>query len=533
MTRLDMQASADEGEVSAYEVKTFKAMAKDSLKTYHRMLKQVQARRSRAETIRHQYNHFSAQYHNASDACDIIAGIVTNVTEVYKEARNKQNSVQDEYDLTERSFVMHSMAYRESLARAQQEMEMLQIAKEEKRQAKKRYWGLFDMESKYNSLSEKLTTEIEMLTKRHEKQTLESQMLLAKIEGSTETMKIMQQKRHGAKAAATTFLQDSEKQGCYDSGTKISEEISEVTATDPETSTASDAATADHDHAEPISTLAMSPASVAIDDPLPTAGSASNDPSKQALYDTLYEKFLSSYRSNVEEADKLASQSKALLGDQGYTSCQYYTKLLGMYTDLSNQNLEYKDWIENKEDMSEPAQLKHALMLQQQSSLNDARAATFKAKTAKACRSGQHQERARDEDRLREQAFLGRKSALSFLQMSAAEAIRAADDQLVISHALQEPGDNLDGNMKAMQEQYCSKQEALATASKDAVHAAGLAIHKLSQFLEVGREAEAEAASAAIDASNRRHALKRKVRDYTQYAKEASVARLTPCSEEP
>jgi hypothetical protein len=490
-------------------------------------------RRSRAERMRQKYNQFSTQYHNTSHKCEILSQILANATRTYTAARIKYNVAQANYDESERAFVAHSLSYRKNLAQYEHELEVENVAEADRQQAKKRFWEMSDMEQKYVGLSEKLEAEVELLTKRHEKKSQESQRLVGDIETSETQVTDLKQKSSDAKSAAESFKRDFKEQGCGSPDEITNGPKAEDGQTAPADGRTSDDTSIEQDQtpgADDDTQRSQSGSSESMDEVAESTGSSG--PANKAMYDKIYQKFLGDYKKSAATAEDLAAESKSLLGDEGYTQCQYLTKLVSMYTDVSNQNTEYKDWYQSHGDMNDPNQLKNLLNIEQKASLDDERASHFKKKMENACRKGKRVARSTEEDALRSKAEQTRQSAMVFLQLSASESSKAASRQFSsVRSTVVKSDDDLDKKMRDTLETYCSKQKELTLASLAAVEAADIALQKHSKYLDLARESQEAASQAAVDVSNRRHALRRKIQDYTEYAKEAATAKLSPCEQ--
>lgn len=496
-----------ETEPSAPTIAEFKHQTDQSLAAYHKFLNQMEQRRTRAESVRQEYNELSGEYHHLSDVANALTGVITNVTDIYKTAKLSLDEAQAKEAEEQALFVAHSTGYRTSLARSQQELQIEESSKEEKRRAKKRYWEMSAMEKKHLDLVTKWIAESELLTARHAKKTREAESLLGDIEESSAKIEDLKQKQESAATAAENFKAQFLNQGCGS--------VEDITPPPIE----------DEPEDEDWENASSS------DTPRVIPDSDESPQGKEAMYERMYTKFLGDYKTGVAEAEQLAGQTKEALGDRGYSDCQYYTKLVSMYMDVSNQNLQYKDWLQASSDSNSPQDLKTSLLIEKDALLNDARAASFKKKMRSACGhdSEEGNLRTAKEEQARTGAESARKSAMSFLQLSATN--QAAMMEAHLSKVKVASSVETKTKMTMKLTEFCDKQEALATTSLDAVQSADIAQQRYTAYLNMAREVQAQAQDAALHASNRRTAIQRKIVDSKFYASQAATAQLSPCDE--
>lgn len=504
-----VEASADAEVMAAdAEVAEWKAFAAKELTQYHTMLAAMNSRRSRAEKVRDDYSQLSQQYHELSNACGVVGDTIKNQTQVVLELHDRHDQTKARYDNADKTWTDASERMRTSLSKSREAHGREQELLEEKAKTATRYWEMVDLEAKYLTDQKHMQAESAALLKRSSDKQEKAEEMLGDIAASIRKQVQLKSKGNAAQDAGKNFYEDFRAQGCpgfidgYDQ---------------PTPTPAPDGEGAELDDIEMAH----------------QANIKSTPKHKRAMYRKFFKKFLGEYQSNVEDADGLAKQSKQLLGKPAYSQCQYYTKLVSMYTALSTQNLQLKD----KEQEHDAEAFKKELAMQQKAAVNDARAAHFQSKMDGACGAAEHRERVKKEVQLREDAFSSQVSAMSFLQMSASESENIVETHLAKTHAIlgetsQKPelGEDLDAKMKAKKDNYCRKQKELAVASRTAAVASKNAREDQTEYLQMARAMHAELANAEQDARHREKHLQAKIRDFADFAHEAAKQKEDPCS---
>lgn len=204
------------------------------------------------------------------------------------------------------------------------------------------------------------------------------------------------------------------------------------------------------------------------------------------MYHKFYRKFLQQYTTQAQ------SKSKTL-GEQGYTDCQYYTKLVSMYSDMGTTHLKYTNWMKSNKPSDE--KFKSMLKGEVAGAVNDARVKYFKRLMDHACDDNAESKKTTSDAALHS----------TFIQLS--ETGMSREDK----------------------EEYCNKQKETATASLEAGQTAKLALEKQATYVKTMKVDLAKSTQARNDAETQRDAAKSKEARYKKIATQAGKDRMSPC----
>lgn len=372
---------------------------------------------------------------------------------VYKRDKGAANDAENKY-------VESSLKTRQIRREARDAKESETTLRKEKASSKAKYWELTDMEHKYAALNEKEKVVFQLQSVRRAKMHKQAQDEQSEVDANVKKEAELTSKRDVAQAAAILFKKNFKDSGCGG--------VDELPAGAPSKAEQKLAAQKNRRTANPLD-AATKPSTTAV------------------LYHKFYRKFLKQYTTQAQ------SKSKTL-GEQGYTDCQYYTKLVSMYSDMGTTHLKYTNWMKS----NKPTDKKFKAMLkgEVEGAVNDARAKYFKRLMEHACDK---------EEESKKTADVALHSA--FIQLSATGTAQDSEDK----------------------EEYCNKQKETATASLEAAQTAKLALEKQATYVKTMKVDLAKSTQARNDAETQRDAAKSKEARYKKIATQAGKDRMSPC----
>jgi hypothetical protein len=501
---LYIEASAESAnpERSA-EVMQYRRLATQYLKTYHMLKQKIKERHQQADTAKFNYKRLSDKYHASAKEADQLAEEINDLADKYQEALVVYRKDKDTYSDHDRAYTTAMFNYRSYLKQSQEERDAVNHLSEGKVASKVRYWELTDMEKKFGALASKAKVQAELQSVRFFRQNQLGTKKQHEIDDNVKKEAELAAKNDVAKASATLYMKNYKEEGCGAPDEPL-----------PGAPSAADQANAARRNKN-------------TENPLDAATKASMT---AVLYHRFYRKFYTKYQSSLAKATDFAESSKEMLGEPGYTECQYYTKLVGMFSDLGSGHLKFADYLKKEGSPEEEVQFKTALEQEQKAVLNDVRAKHFARLKKHSCGEGTSMEAELGE---RAKADSSRRSAMSFLQLSASSSAAAAEHHAAKLQALvgsqSDDIDSAEAKLKAMKEEKCNQMKDIATASLQAAETAKIAQEKQGAYLVMLKEDKEKATKSAEDAAARRDSAKGKVLRYERTSVQAGKDRWKPC----